>query len=533
MFAPRSFARRGEESELEAGRQARPLSGLNFADVSLFPPVQPKLAGDRATGGHEHAEAASSQRRLGLNAPRSEPVQAKPEPNRTGMPDRLKGGIESLSGIDMSDVRVHANSDRPARVNALAYTQGNQIYMGPGQERHLAHEAWHAVQQKQRRVRATGEMKGEGINDDAGLEREADWMGARGLLAGGANRYVGHDQAKSSSPPFPIDYAIFQCLHESEPIFQFMENRPKVIAQRPLKKIVSNSLKAKQSTVFQQVSNHLSNRQPPIQAYAKKSVAYSSPEAKRAKDHREEMKNWNAGPNAGSIYTEDGYENVQLSSGTELHSEKLLIGTALKAKNEKEEDYLKFHNYIISSPNKQETFHYGKTELFTEREPCPPCHDILQKAFNEDDTVYYTVPYADSKTMTAQLEIEIADFFQMKTLHEIEEEEYGEKQEVLINIVLKQFEDAKLMETEDVAPGTYTSQLIEIINSIKKYKTTELLGNFEEIKSFITNELVQVMERIKGQHSEIQSKLISDKQEEQSSQVWAAEEKPPNKRPRK
>ncbi|MDD4653068.1 MAG: DUF4157 domain-containing protein, partial [Methanothrix sp.] len=94
------------------------------------------------------------------------------------MPDRLKAGIESLSGIDMSDVRVHAYSDRPARMNALAYTQGNQIHLGPGQEKHLPHEAWHAAQQKQGRVRATKQMmKGVAANDDAKLEKEADAMG--------------------------------------------------------------------------------------------------------------------------------------------------------------------------------------------------------------------------------------------------------------------------------------------------------------------------------------------------------------------
>jgi hypothetical protein len=182
MFAPRGFAHRTEDNELDAVPQARPLSGLNFADVSLFPPVQPKLAGDRATGGHEHAEAASSQRRWGLSALRSDAEQAKPEPNRTGIPDRLKAGIESLSGIDMSDVRVHANSPKPAGLNALAYTQGNQIYLGPGQERHLPHEAWHAVQQKQGRVRATGQMKGGVlINDEEGLEGEAILMGDSAL----------------------------------------------------------------------------------------------------------------------------------------------------------------------------------------------------------------------------------------------------------------------------------------------------------------------------------------------------------------
>jgi len=108
-------------------------------------------------------------------------AQAKAEPNRTGMPDGLKTGIESLSGMDMSSVRVHSNSDKPAQLNALAYAQGNDIHLAPGQEQHLPHEAWHVVQQRQGRVQPTTQMQGVGINDDHALESEADAMGARAL----------------------------------------------------------------------------------------------------------------------------------------------------------------------------------------------------------------------------------------------------------------------------------------------------------------------------------------------------------------
>ncbi len=73
--------------------------------------------------------------------------------NRTGMPRPLKAGLEALSGMDLSGVRVHYNASRPAQVNALAYTQGQDIHVGPGQEKHLAHEGWHAVQQMQGRVK--------------------------------------------------------------------------------------------------------------------------------------------------------------------------------------------------------------------------------------------------------------------------------------------------------------------------------------------------------------------------------------------
>jgi len=61
----------------------------------------------------------------------------------------------------------------------LAYAQGKDIHVGPGQEQHLPHEAWHVVQQAQGRVRPTMQMKGAAINDDTGLEAEADVMGAK------------------------------------------------------------------------------------------------------------------------------------------------------------------------------------------------------------------------------------------------------------------------------------------------------------------------------------------------------------------
>ena len=108
------------------------------------------------------------------------PVQKKA--NTTGLPDQLKSGIENLSGHSMDDVKVHYNSSQPAQLNAHAYAQGNQIHLAPGQEKHLPHEAWHVVQQKQGRVKPTVQMKGKvNVNDDAGLEKEADVMGAKAL----------------------------------------------------------------------------------------------------------------------------------------------------------------------------------------------------------------------------------------------------------------------------------------------------------------------------------------------------------------
>lgn len=108
--------------------------------------------------------------------------------NDTGMPDQLKSGVEQLSGMSMNDVKVHYNSSQPAQLNALAYAQGTDIHIAPGQEQHLPHEAWHVAQQKQGRVEATTQMKtGTPVNDDPGLEHEADVMGAQAMQVGAQN----------------------------------------------------------------------------------------------------------------------------------------------------------------------------------------------------------------------------------------------------------------------------------------------------------------------------------------------------------
>jgi len=107
-----------------------------------------------------------------------------PIQRQRNLPPDLKTGIESLSQISAGDVKVNYNSPLPATVNALAFTQGNQIHLGPGQEKHLPHEAWHTVQQKQQRVQSTGKTNGLPLNENPSLEHEADQMGTRALQLG-------------------------------------------------------------------------------------------------------------------------------------------------------------------------------------------------------------------------------------------------------------------------------------------------------------------------------------------------------------
>jgi hypothetical protein len=124
-------------------------------------------------------------------------AEVTPRPNNTGLPDNLKLGIENLSGISMYHEKVHYNSYKPAQLQAHAYAQGSEIHVASGHEKHLPHEAWHVVQQTQGRVQPTMQMKGGvQVNDDQGLEKEADVMGEKALqLQGGqdARNLVGEE----------------------------------------------------------------------------------------------------------------------------------------------------------------------------------------------------------------------------------------------------------------------------------------------------------------------------------------------------
>lgn len=140
--------------------------------------------GGRLAAGPRHAELSAAAATLNAALP-VQRLEAMRPPNRTGLPDRLKEGVEAMSGMSLDSVRVHYNSSQPAQLNALAYAQGSDIHVAPGQERHLPHEAWHVVQQAQGRVRPTMQMKGDiPVNDEVGLEREADAMGARAAQGG-------------------------------------------------------------------------------------------------------------------------------------------------------------------------------------------------------------------------------------------------------------------------------------------------------------------------------------------------------------
>lgn len=163
--APRARSLAVTQAAFNVTRGAQRKDAADVMTPTLAGPVQRSISGrpaiQRSPG---DAPAAASQQ------------------NRTGLPSRLKTGIEALSGVSLDHVRVHYNSPQPAQLQAHAFARGSDIHIAPGQQQHLPHEAWHVVQQAQGRVRPTIQLaNGVPINDQPGLEREADMMGARAV----------------------------------------------------------------------------------------------------------------------------------------------------------------------------------------------------------------------------------------------------------------------------------------------------------------------------------------------------------------
>lgn len=181
MQAPRQARNDADAVQKETARTAR--QEQNFVDKRRVAVAQSDLA--RMLDNSPRLVQQQALSDIMHDGPRMV-GQRKEQANHTGLPDRLKSGIESLSGMRMDHVRVHYNSDKPAHLQAHAYAQGSDIYLGAGQEKHLPHEAWHVVQQAEGRVRPTVQMKANAINDDPALEKEADVMGEK------AAQFEGH-----------------------------------------------------------------------------------------------------------------------------------------------------------------------------------------------------------------------------------------------------------------------------------------------------------------------------------------------------
>ncbi|MEM6830779.1 MAG: DUF4157 domain-containing protein, partial [Bacteroidota bacterium] len=177
---------------------SRHQSAFQFVDTRAEAIVQRQLQ-TLADNSSEHRQLARFKRMADeYGTKQGLPIQKKE--NHTGLPDKLKSGIEDLSGYSMDDVNVHYRSDKPAQLNAHAYAQGTDIHIASGQEKYLPHEAWHVVQQKQGRVKPTMQIKGGvQVNDDVGLEKEADIMGAKAFQSNRTHESVPSSQGNNKN----------------------------------------------------------------------------------------------------------------------------------------------------------------------------------------------------------------------------------------------------------------------------------------------------------------------------------------------
>ena len=191
--------------------------------------VQKASSSKSATVLDSSTQSESLQRKADMANNAAQRAEA-PRPNNTGMPDNLKSGIESLSGFSMDDVRAYYNSSKPATVQALAYTQGTDIHVAPGQEKCLPHEAWHVAQQMAGRVSPTTNINGMPVNDNAALEYEADVMGEKAVqckdivgkkvnncVNGGVSQLI---KVKLSNEPKEVDVVYYSKLREKIATFK-------------------------------------------------------------------------------------------------------------------------------------------------------------------------------------------------------------------------------------------------------------------------------------------------------------------------
>lgn len=106
-----------------------------------------------------------------------------------GIPEGVQAKMEKALNTDLSDVTVTPNSSKAVGVGAAAFTQGTDIHVAPGHynpnssggKKLLGHELAHVAQQKAGRVKPTGSVGGLPLNDNPGLENEADRIGSKAI----------------------------------------------------------------------------------------------------------------------------------------------------------------------------------------------------------------------------------------------------------------------------------------------------------------------------------------------------------------
>jgi hypothetical protein len=167
-------------------------STLQAADDKKKKPAMKKdaqLAEDKKKKPAMKKEAQLAEDKKKKPAMKKDDVSQKKDSGSTSpnkMPEHVQQRMESTMNADFSNVNIHVGS-KAASVGALAYAQGNDIHFAQGKfnpntsdgQNLLGHELAHVVQQREGRVKPTTSVNGLPVNDDRGLEKEADTLGAK------------------------------------------------------------------------------------------------------------------------------------------------------------------------------------------------------------------------------------------------------------------------------------------------------------------------------------------------------------------
>ncbi len=179
MFAPKDKDSNTSKSQKAAGGDTNLTAPSSFQDNRPIAQLQQKM--QALANSSEQVQQQAIIQKMANDSGANQAMSSK-NGSKKSLPDGLKSGVEQLSGFSMDDVQVHYNSAQPDQINAHAYAQGSDIFLGTGQKKHLPHEAWHVVQQKQGRVAPTQQLKGKtAVNTDSNLEKEADIMGSKAI----------------------------------------------------------------------------------------------------------------------------------------------------------------------------------------------------------------------------------------------------------------------------------------------------------------------------------------------------------------
>ena len=190
--------------EEEGPTQLKEGSGVDASPPQLPFPIQRKA--DAPDSGVNMVDVPFQMKREDA-AQLKEGGEAISSPNSSGsetkMPDNVQAKMEDSFNSDFSGVNIHKDSQSATDLGAQAYTQGNDVHFAPGKydpesqkgQELIGHELTHVEQQRQNKVAPTVQAKGVAINDDPGLEKEADEMGEKAA--------AGKDTGMNASPIDP------------------------------------------------------------------------------------------------------------------------------------------------------------------------------------------------------------------------------------------------------------------------------------------------------------------------------------------